>query len=53
MEQGDYVLEVQRRKAARESLLLRQKKAHICLLRQCVLFSTKSADGGRNPTCVG
>ena len=27
----------------RKSLLLRQKKAHICLPRQCVLFSTKFA----------
>ena len=40
-EQIDYVLEVRSRNAARESLHLRQKKAHICLPRQCVLFSTK------------
>ena len=31
-----------------KSLLLRQKKAHICLPRQCVLFSTKFAFGEWN-----
>ena len=32
-----------------ESLTPCQKKAHIVLVDKCVLFSTKSADGGRNP----
>ena len=30
-------------------VVLRQKKAHICLPRQCVLFSTKSADAEEIP----
>ena len=36
-----------------KSYYLHQKKAHICLPRQCVLFSTKSAVGGINPPEVG
>ena len=32
-----------------ESLMPRQKKAHICLPDKCVLFSTKSAFVGINP----
>ena len=35
-----------------KSHLRNQKKAHICLPRQCVLFSTKSACVGRNPPLV-
>ena len=35
-----------------ESLPVYHEKAHICLPDKCVLFSTKSAVGGRNPPAV-